>query len=80
MKETFAWLGGYTLEIYVLHFHFATLLNRGQAYELYTPRGLLFVLSSFVVMSLVTAGIIAVTKRVWILDLLLYGKRKQRRP
>ena len=28
-KKFLAWLGGYTLEIYVVHFHFATVLNRG---------------------------------------------------
>ncbi len=73
-KEFTAWLGGYTLEIYVLHFHFARVLNRGIAYDLYTMEGFLFVLASFAVMSLITAGIIAVTKRIPLLNFLLYGK------
>ncbi|MCI8417870.1 MAG: acyltransferase [Lachnospiraceae bacterium] len=75
-KQAFAWLGGYTLEIYALHFHFATLLNQGQAYGLYSLQGLLFAGASFVAMSLITAGIIAVTKKVPLLDFLLYGKGK----
>lgn len=73
-KRFLSWLGGYTLEIYVLHFHFATILNQGKDYELYTWEGLLFVLTSFVVMSLITAVIIIITKRVPLLDFLLYGK------
>ena len=73
-KGFLAWLGGYTLEIYVLHFHFATLLNRGKTYVLYSPEGVLFVLASFAVMSAVTAVIIAVTKKIKLLDFLMYGK------
>lgn len=76
-KQFFAWLGGYTLEIYVLHFHFATLLNRGVAYQLYTWQGALFAAASFVVMSAVTAAIIVVTKKISVLDFLLYGKYKK---
>lgn len=73
-KHFAAWLGTYTLEIYALHFHFATLLNQGTVYEFYTWQGFVFVLASFGVMSLLTAVIIFVTKKVWILDFLLYGK------
>lgn len=73
-KGFFAWLGGYTLEIYALHFHFATLLNRGEAYDLYTWQGFLFALASFAVMCGITAALIFMTKKLWILDLLLYGK------
>lgn len=76
-KRLLAWLGGYTLEIYVLHFHFATILNQGKDYELYTWEGLLFVLLSFVVMSLITAVIIIITKRIPLMDFLLYGKSQQ---
>ncbi len=74
IKSFLAWLGGYTLEIYVLHFHFATLLNQGKQYTLYSAEGLLFALASFAVMSAVTVAIIAVTKRIPLLDFLLYGK------
>ena len=73
-KQFLAWLGNYTLEIYVLHFHFATLLNRGTEYSLFTLEGVLFVLASFLVMSGITAVIIWVTKKIWILDFLMYGK------
>ena len=74
-KRFLAWLGGYTLEIYVLHFHFATILNRGIAYELYSWQGVIFVTASFAAMSLITAVIIAVTKKIPLLNFLLYGKR-----
>lgn len=78
-KRFLAWLGGYTLEIYVLHFHFATILNQGKSYELYTLEGLLFAFASFVVMSLITAGIIIVTKKMPLLDFLLYGKIRKKK-
>lgn len=74
-----AFLGRFTLEIYVLHFHFATVLNRGETYSLYSWQGQVFVWASFVVMGLITAAIIAVTKRIRLLDFLLYGKLPGRR-
>lgn len=77
-KQAAAWLGGFTLEIYALHFHFATLLNQGESYRLYTWQGLVFALVSFAVMSALTAIIIWATKKVWILDFLLYGKKSGR--
>lgn len=77
LKRFLAFLGGYTLEIYVLHFHFATVLNQGKAYSLYTWEGLCFAAASFVVMSVITAVIIIVTKKFWLLDFLLYGKWKK---
>lgn len=76
-KNFLAWLGGYTLEIYVLHFHFAAVLNQGKNYELYTWEGFAFALASFAVMSLITAVIIIVTKRIPLLDFLLYGKSRR---
>ena len=79
MKRFLAWLGGYTLEIYVLHFHFATVLNRGKAYVLFSLEGVLFALASFVVMSLITAVIIVVTKKIALLDFLMYGKFRNNR-
>lgn len=78
-KKLAAGLGEYTLEIYVLHFHFARILNRGRSYDLYTWEGALFVLASFAVMSLITAGIIAVTKKIPALDFLLYGKVRRKK-
>ena len=73
-KKFLAWVGGYTLEIYVVHFHFATVLNRGQVYARYSAGWFLFVIASFMAMSVITAVIIAVTKRIRLLDFLLYGK------
>jgi len=77
-KRFLAWLGHYTLEIYVLHFHFATLLNQGKAYDLYTWEGFFFAVASFGVMSLITALLILVTKKFWLLDFLLYGKLRKK--
>ena len=73
-KKFLAWVGGYTLEIYVVHFHFATVLNRGEVYAQYSAGWFLFVTASFIAMSAITAAIIAVTKRIRLLDFLLYGK------
>ena len=46
---------------------------------LFAVRGFLlcFAAASFVVMSVITAVIIAVTKKFWLLDFLLYGKWKK---
>ena len=52
-------------------------LNQGKAYSLYTWEGVCFAAASFVVMSVITAVIIAVTKKFWLLDFLLYGKWKK---
>lgn len=73
-KSLLAFLGGYTLEIYTIHFHFATVLNTGAVYAEYSEGWFAFVFASFAVMSLITAAIIAVTKRFRLLDFLLYGK------
>ncbi len=77
-EEALAFVGKYTLEIYVLHFHFATVLNQGKAYELYTWEGMLFAVLSFAAMSLITAVLIIVTKKFRILDFLLYGKMQKK--
>lgn len=78
VEEALAFVGKYTLEIYVLHFHFATVLNQGKAYELYTWEGMLFAVLSFAAMSLITAVLIIVTKKFRILDFLLYGKMQKK--
>ena len=41
---------------------------------MYTWQGVLFALASFEVMCGITAALIWATKKLWILDLLLYGK------
>ena len=78
VEKALAFVGKYTLEIYVLHFHFATVLNQGKAYELYTWEGMLFAVLSFAAMSLITAVLIIVTKKFRILDFLLYGKMQKK--
>lgn len=78
-KRAAAWLGTYTLELYALHYHFATLLNQGITYELYSWQGIVFAVTSFAAMSLITAVLIFVTKKIPLLDLLLYGKRRRKR-
>lgn len=76
IKNIFAKLGGYTLEIYVIHYHFANMLNFHQKqYDFYTLEGFLFVVASFIAMSAVTLCIIWLMKKVKILDFLFFGRR-----
>lgn len=78
-KRFFAWLGNYTLEIYVIHYHFAYLLNlEHRNYEFYTISGVLFVGSSFAVMCAVTAVVIWSLKKTRFLHFLAFGKKNQR--
>lgn len=75
VKNIFARLGNYTLEIYVIHYHFANLLNfHEKQYYFYIPEGFLFVVISFIAMSAVTFAFIWVMKQVRILDFLFFGK------
>ena len=75
IKNIFAKLGGYTLEIYVIHYHFANMLNFNDIqYNFYTLEGFVFVIASFVAMSAVTFVSIRLLKKVRVLDLLLFGK------
>ncbi|MCD8362212.1 MAG: acyltransferase family protein [Lachnospiraceae bacterium] len=76
VKKRLAWLGQYTLEIYVVHYHFAAILNRsGTIYSFWTLEGLLYSLAAFAVMSVITAVLIAVIRRIPVVRLLLFGKR-----
>ncbi len=76
VRRILSFLGKYTLEIYVLHFHFATLLNSNkETGTLYSVNGILFVLAAFALMSVITGLLIFIIKRVKILDLLLFGKK-----
>ncbi|MGN0334352.1 MAG: acyltransferase family protein [Lachnospiraceae bacterium] len=80
IRNFFAWIGQYTLEIYVIHYHFAYLLNlKHQRYEFYSWKGFLFVIASFAVMSAVTWLCILLLKRFAITDLLAFGKRKEKK-
>lgn len=75
MKKVLACIGRHTLEIYVVHYHFANILNfQDKQYEFYTPEGVIFVLLSFVVMSVLTYVCIWIMKRIRMVDLLLFGK------
>ncbi len=76
MKSRLAVLGQYTLEIYVLHYQFATVLNWSQkTYMFWSLSGLLYSAAAFGVMSLITAVGIYLIDRVKVLRLLLFGKR-----
>lgn len=76
-----SFIGQYTLEIYVLHFRFARLLGiSGKNLRLYSPEAVCWVVAAFVVMSVLTALCIFVIKKIWILDFLLFGKRKKASP
>ena len=76
IKNIFAKIGGYTLEIYVIHYHFANMLNfNDKQYDFYTLEGVLFVMASFIAMSAVTFAFIWVMKQFKILDFLFFGKK-----
>ena len=76
LKSKLAVLGRYTLEIYVLHYQFAAVLNwSGKTYTFWSVSGLLYSAAAFAVMSLITAAAIYVIDRVKVLRLLLFGKR-----
>ena len=76
IKNIFAKLGEYTLEIYVIHYHFANMLNfNDKQYDFYTLEGFVFVLLSFIAMSAVTFSFIWLMKKVRILDFLFFGRK-----
>lgn len=75
LKKGLSFLGKYTLEIYVLHFRFARLLGIGKRQPaLYSLEASGWIIAAFVVMSILTAVCIFVIKKIWLLDLLLFGK------
>lgn len=72
-----SYIGMYTLEIYVLHFRFARLLHlQEKNLTLYSAAGVLWLLAAFALMSLCTALCIFLIKKLWILDFLLFAKRR----
>lgn len=74
-KAFFAWLGNYTLEIYVIHYHFANLLNfKDRQYDFATLEGVLFVAASFLAMSAITFCCIWAMKKVRWIDRIFFGK------
>lgn len=80
LQRTLAYIGQYTLEIYVLHFRFARIL--GLSEKNLTPfhvDTILWIIASFVLMSILTALFISALKQLWITDLLCFGKIRPRK-
>ena len=78
IKALFEKIGLYTLELYVIHYHFANLLNfNDKQYDFYTVEGAVFVVISFVSMCAITFCCIWVMKKVKILSFLFFGKPKE---
>ena len=76
LKNIFAKIGGYTLELYVIHYHFANMLNfNSRQYDFYTLEGFVFVVVSFVAMCAVTFCCIWLMKKIKVLDFLFFGKK-----
>lgn len=76
VKDFFAKIGLYTLEIYVIHYHFANILNfENRQYDFYTVQGAVFVLVSFVAMCAITFVCIWLLKKIKFLDFVFFGKK-----
>lgn len=74
-KVLLSFVGQYTLEIYVIHYHFARILWRETVPV--TELGIVWgyrVLLSWILMSIMTAAVIYVLKKIKIADILLFGK------
>ena len=75
-KTMFASLGQYTLEIYVLHYQFATILNPDHViYTFWSAQGLLYSVAAFAAMSVITAAGIYMIDHIPPFRLLLFGKK-----
>lgn len=80
LQKMLAFVGQYTLEIYVLHFRFARILHLSE--KNLTPfhaDTILWVVAAFVVMSVLTVIFISALKQLWITDFLCFGKIRPRR-
>lgn len=80
LQKLLAFVGQYTLEIYVLHFRFARILHLSE--KNLTPfhaDTILWVVAAFVVMSALTVIFISALKQLWITDFLCFGKIRPRR-
>ena len=76
-KHRLAVLGQYTLEVYVLHYQFATILNPDHiSYTFWSPSGLLYSAAAFGAMSILTAVGIYIIDHIGLFRLLLFGKKK----
>lgn len=77
-KYGLSFIGLYTLEIYTLHFRFVDMLGfQNLGLEVYSLKGMGAIVITFLVMSILSAIIIYFVKKVWILDLFLFGKGKR---
>lgn len=75
LKTKLAGLGRHTLEIYVLHYQFATVLNPDRIlYSFWSPAGLLYSAAAFAVMSMLTAVFIYIIHRIPWASFFLFGK------
>ena len=76
IKRGLAWLGKYTLEIYVIHYHFAAALKpEGYSFTFWSGEGILYSVAAFVFMSAVTAALVYVIGKIPPLKFLLFGKK-----
>ena len=79
LKRKLSKLGTYTLEIYVIHYQFATVLNPDKtAYAFWSVEGLLYAAAAFVAMSVITGALIYIIDCVKPLRFLLFGKSEKR--
>lgn len=80
LQRAFAYIGQYTLEIYVLHFRFARILGLSEKnLSPFHADTILWILATFVLMSILTAVFISALKQLWITDFLCFGKIRSRR-
>lgn len=79
-RRMLAFVGQYTLEIYVLHFRFARMLGLSDKHLVpFRWNTILWVIATFIVMSVLTAVVISALKQIWITDLLCFGKIRPRK-
>ncbi len=71
-------IGTYTLEIYVLHFRFARLLQiEKKGLTLWSIPGILWCLAAFLLMAVLTALCIFILNKIPVCRFLLFGKKKK---
>jgi len=77
-KQFLAYIGNYTLEIYVIHYHFAQILGMADKHlSLYTIEGAGVVLLTFAIMCILTTISIAILRQFKITNFLLFGKNQK---
>lgn len=78
IKQFLAFVGNYTLEIYVIHYHFAQILGMADKHlSLYSFQGAGVVLLTFAIMCILTAISIALLNQFRITNFLLFGKKRK---